>query len=141
MAQYLARCHCGALSGRYETEIAPCNWPVRACQCSFCRAHAALSTSDPHGALEFSCARPSLLQRYRFASGRTEFLICRECGVYLGAQMARAGGRLAVLNARALVPVPPDLAQAVAVSYEGESGEARNARRKALWTPLTTQSL
>jgi hypothetical protein len=47
--EYLARCHCGALTARYLTAVPIDAWSVRACQCSFCRAHAVLSTSDSAG--------------------------------------------------------------------------------------------
>ena len=51
--EYLARCHCGVLTARYRTAVAPEDWSVRACQCSFCRGHGAQMTSDPAGSLEF----------------------------------------------------------------------------------------
>jgi hypothetical protein len=46
---YLARCHCGALSAHYSTMLPTPSWSVRACQCAFCTTHGALSTSDPAG--------------------------------------------------------------------------------------------
>src|SRR5579864_4525098 len=106
---YLARCHCGALAARYETALPVERWSVRACQCSFCRAHDALSVSDPAGRLEFRAAQPERLQRYRFGSGITEFLICRACGVYIGARLAREHGDFGIINARALMPIPLEL--------------------------------
>src|SRR5215475_12546989 len=109
MTEYLARCHCGALTARYRTAKAPGEWSMRACQCSFCRAHGALSTSDPEGSLQFFCASPDSVQRYRFGTGSADFLICRECGVYLGAQTTHAGGRFGILNALTLDPVPEAL--------------------------------
>ena len=72
--EYLARCHCGALTARYRTAIAPAAWPVRACQCSFCRSHGALSTSDPAGALEFRSTDPTRVQRYRFGGRTADFM-------------------------------------------------------------------
>jgi hypothetical protein len=63
--EYLARCHCGALTARYRTAIAPVEWAVRACQCSFCRSHGAIATSDPEGLLEFRSSDPNRVQRYR----------------------------------------------------------------------------
>lgn len=49
MAVYEGQCHCGNLQLRFESAIAPENLPLRACQCSFCRAHGALTVSDPAG--------------------------------------------------------------------------------------------
>ncbi len=77
--EYLARCHCGALTARYRTAIPPVEWAVRACQCSFCRSHGAIATSDPEGLLEFRGTDPTQVQRYRFGGRTAEFLVCREC--------------------------------------------------------------
>lgn len=139
--EYSAQCHCGLLTARYSTEKPPVEWPIRACQCSFCRAHGALSTSDPLGRLQFGCSRTELLQRYRFATGTAEFLLCRECGVYLGAQMSRDGARFGILNTLTLNPMPPDLRSPQPMNYGGETAESRRVRRAARWTPLVRESL
>ena len=137
--EYLARCHCGSLSARYCTAVPVASWNVRACQCSFCRAHDALSISDPAGSLEFSAFRPEHLQRYRFGSGLTDFMICKECGVYIGARLASEP--FGIINARALIPIPEDLPAAKAIDYSGESGSEKRTRRAGRWTPLTVSSL
>jgi hypothetical protein len=136
---YLARCHCGALSARYETAVAIASWSVRACQCSFCRAHDALSLSDPGGLLEFHAAEAAQLQRYRFGSGMTDFLICPCCGVYVGARLAYEP--FGIINARALVPIPVELPPAEPMNYGGESANDKKTRRQGRWTPLTASSL
>jgi len=119
----------------------PAEWSIRACQCSFCRAHGALTTSDPAGYLLFSCSPPDSLLRYRFGTGSTDFLICRQCGVYLGAQTRREGLRFGVLNALTLVLLPTDLPAGVPMNYAEESAEARYERRKGRWTPLAIDSV
>ena len=68
--EYLARCHCGAFSARYRSALAPAAWSVRACQCSFCRAHGALTTSDPAGSLEFRDDDP--MQLFRVERGKAQ---------------------------------------------------------------------
>lgn len=141
MVEYLGRCHCGNLSVRYQTALAPSAWSIRACQCSFCRSHGAVSTSDPAGQIEFRAASPEKLQRYRFGSRTADAILCRECGVYLGVQMSTDAGRFAVLNVNALRPRPAALAQAETVDYEGESATTRQARRAARWTPVAPGSL
>lgn len=80
---YTGACHCGALTFRYDTKLPSVSWPVRACQCSFCRLHAALTSSDPAGSLSFHASDLSRLQRYRFGARTADFLICRHCGAYL----------------------------------------------------------
>ena len=137
--EYLARCHCGSLSACYRTAVAVSAWNVRACQCSFCRAHDALSISDPAGSLEFTALRPEHVQRYRFGSGQTDFLICRQCGVYVGARLTSEP--VGIINALALTPIATKLPAAQPMDYTGESGSDKRARRTARWTPLTASSL
>ena len=76
------QCHCGNLSFRLETAgpLQP-----RACQCRFCRSHRAVCASDPAGHAIIKILDESLLSRYRFAQRTADCLICRRCGVYLGA--------------------------------------------------------
>lgn len=139
--EYHARCHCGALSACYRTALPPSAWHIRACQCSFCRSHAALSTSDPAGLIAYQCSDPKLLQRYRFGTGSAEFLICRACGVYLGAQITSGCKRFGILNALALRPIPPDLPQAEPMDYGDETAEIRRQRRQSRWTPVASESV
>jgi hypothetical protein len=91
--------------------------------------------------LQFSCSAPESVQRYRFGTGSADFLICRECGVYLGAQTSREGSRFGILNTRTLDPIPEALPEAAPMSYANEASEARYARRQARWTPLAGDSL
>jgi hypothetical protein len=139
--EYLASCHCGALSARYHTELPPAQWSVRACQCSFCQAHAAHSISDPAGLLEFRSRVPHEVQRYRFGSRATQFLICSCCGVYVGARVELPAHARGILNARTLRPVPEGLPAALAMDYSRESTTERQARRAARWTPLSADSV
>ena len=81
------RCHCGNLEVTYTTDIAPADATVRSCTCSFCRKHGARAVSDPAGAITYTARDPDQLHRYRFETGATDFLICRNCGVYVGAYM------------------------------------------------------
>lgn len=132
MQTYLGGCHCGALAYRYSTALLASAWEVRACQCSFCRAHGGLTTSDPAGTLSLSANDESALERYRFGSGITQFWICRNCGVYVAASMEGFG----VINVRALKPSPADLPEPIAMQYGQESTQGRRERRVARWTPL-----
>ena len=138
---YLARCHCGALTARYQTDLAPSRWSVRADQCSFCRAHGAAMTSDPAGALEFAATDPARLSRYQFGTRTADFLLCGHCGIFLGGTMTHQGRRFGVLNTRALTPSLPELPSPQAVDFEGETLEARLLRRATRWTPLALSSL
>jgi len=130
------RCHCGAVRYTFHASQPPAQWIVRACQCSFCRAHGARTTSDPNGSVTFDIADASKLERYRFGTKTTDFLICNGCGVYLAAVLTSARGQFATLNVNAMQSLP-DLAEAAPVSYDGESSEYRMARREQRWTPVT----
>ena len=133
--KYEGRCHCGALRFTYTTAKAPMAWQVRACQCSFCRAHGARTTADPEGSVAFTILERAKLRRYRFGTAKADFLVCAECGVYMGALLASDRGRFATLNVNTIAGLP-DLPDAQPVSYDGESSDQRTARREERWTPV-----
>lgn len=129
-------CHCGAIEFSYHTAVPPKHWEVRACQCSFCRGHGALCTSDPASSVEFRYQHPEHLRRYRFGFRTADFLICKECGVYIGAVMLTGSGAVAIVNLNALKEPPRTLPKARPVNYKGESLEERRKRRRGKWTPV-----
>lgn len=128
-------CHCGAIGFVYRTSLRPAAWAVRACQCSFCRAHGARTTSDPRGTVEFRVSDPGLLNRYRFGTGAADFLLCRHCGTYLAALIETPAGCFATINVNALHPSPTETPAAEPVSYDGETAGERQVRRERRWTP------
>ncbi len=134
---YEGSCHCGAIGFTFRTGVNPEQWSIRACQCSFCRAHDALSTSDPAGQIAFAAARPELLQKYRFGLKTADFLLCRECGVYIGAVIASAGAAFGIVNVHALQEAPANLAATAPISYDDEDVDGRVSRREDRWTPVT----
>ena len=134
----MGRCHCGNLSLEFETGVPVAELPLRACQCSFCRAHGALSTSDPHGRVEVKAKDGTGVERYRFGLGITDYLICRRCGVYLLAVAEMDGQHYAVINANTLDRRAEMTSRPQAMDYDGETAETRKARRKARWTPVGT---
>lgn len=137
MKDYSGQCYCGAIGFTYSTALAPPDWSIRACQCRFCRAHDALSTSDTAGRLEFAARDPQHLQRYRFAMKTADFLLCRNCGVYIGAVITTPDGRWGIVNTHALDPVPDDIADVQPISYDSEDSSGRIARREERWTPVS----
>jgi hypothetical protein len=130
-------CHCGNLALTFETARDPAELAVRACGCSFCRGHGGRTVSDPKGRVEFVVHDASRLSRYSFGLGTAQFLVCRTCGVYVGAVMADAGAAYAIVNINTLRTPEVFAKAAVPVSYERESATERWARRRALWTPAT----
>jgi hypothetical protein len=128
-------CHCGNLEIAFETAQPPAELTVRACGCSFCRRHGGRTVSDPAGGVEILVHDPAELSRYRFGPGTAEFLVCRCCGVYVGAVMAEAEAAWAIVNVNALVTPEVFAETAIPVSYDRESEIERRARRRARWTP------
>jgi hypothetical protein len=135
VSSWRGSCHCGAIGFEYSTVIPVGKWPVRACQCSFCRKHGATYTSDPAGGVRFVQEDPSAVSRYRFGQETADFVFCCRCGGYLGALTEEDGQVLMVMNLRAFDPQPQGLPAAQPMSYEGESKGERETRRSARWTP------
>lgn len=132
-------CHCGAIRWKFRTRIPPSQWTVRACQCSFCRAHGARCTSDPNGSVDFSLEDQSVLQKYRFGFNTADFVICARCGVYVGAVIDVSAGSFATLNLNSMTTAVDDLQSAVPVCYDPENREDRIERRTWRWTPVTSR--
>lgn len=134
--QHAGGCHCGNLRYVLATQLALTELPLRACQCTFCRAHGALSTSDPKGSVQFTFKDEGQLTRYRFGQRTADFLICGVCGIYIGAEMEHDGRRYAIINTNTLdeaAKVTQDLAP---MHYDKETSGERIARRAARWTPV-----
>jgi hypothetical protein len=128
---YPGGCHCGAVTLRYETAIPVEKWAPRACQCSFCRKHAARNVSDPAG--HWHIQGP--VARYRFALRTADFLLCTTCGCYLGCAIASDGNwfgsvNLLMLDVEVSAPDAP-------CDYDGEDAAQRISRRVTKWTPTT----
>ena len=135
MNAFEGRCHCGAIGFTFRTSQPPGQWAVRACQCTFCRGHGARTVSDPKGSVTFQLTEASRLSRYRFGARSADFLVCRECGVYVAALLTSGNRQFATLSINT-IRVPLDVPQAEPVSYDGESAEQRLSRREERWTPL-----
>ena len=135
MTQLVGQCHCGAVQVVLELVYPPSILPYRACQCSFCRAHGAATTSHPESHLHIEAA-PGALSHYRFGRRAVDFLICRECGVYVASTIEADGERLATVNVAGLsipgfegrTPEPAD--------YDHDTDDERLIRRQARWMPL-----
>jgi hypothetical protein len=132
-------CHCGNIRIVVEFTTVPAQTPLRACQCSFCRAHSVRSASDPAGSLKVWARDWSEVVRYRFGTRTADMLLCRGCGVYIGAITETSNGLLGIVNINALADqsaftMAPELAD---FSAEEESGRLvdRQARRVSKWMP------
>jgi hypothetical protein len=132
--QFTGACHCGAIRGTLHANRPANELQVRACQCGFCTRHGAMTVSDPAGRATYEIERAALT-RYQFGTRSGTSLLCARCGMYAGAILEDGAKVWSVLNVRGLAI--PEFKDRVAESavYEGETPEARIARRKAKWTP------
>ncbi len=137
MGEHRGGCHCGNLRVTLRLPPMPAEMPLRACGCSFCRAHNTRTTSDPAGAADIDAADWSLVEAYRFGTGTADFLICRRCGAYIGAVCDTAAGTRAVINTNCLDDRALFTQTARPVDHDGESTGDRLTRRAANWTPAT----
>jgi len=127
-------CHCGNLRIAFWSERPAAALPVRACQCGFCRRHAALATTDPAGRLRIAAADPALVSRYVFGLATAEYLVCARCGVYVAA-VTRTPPRTGIAIVNALDERAAFTAAPVAKVYDGETRDERLERRRSTWTP------
>ena len=135
--EYQGGCHCGNLRVRVRLTRPAEEMPVRSCACSFCRSHGTRTVSDPAGHAEVSARDWTLVGRYRFGSRTADYLLCRECGVYIGAMCETAAGPRCVINTLCLSELASFTGEAMRPDYDGEAMETRLARRSANWMPVT----
>ena len=127
-------CHCGAIRASLWATKPAGDLEVRACQCSFCARHGAMTVSDPDGRAAFEIDR-GLFATYQFATRTGSSLICARCGIYAGVLIEDATGMWSVLNVRGLAVAPFLGRLPTPVVYEGETAAQRIARRQRKWTP------
>ena len=132
--RFQGQCHCGAIRATLEATKPASELQARACQCGFCMRHGATTVSDPTGRATFDIERLAL-NRYQFDTRTGTSLLCGRCGMYAGVVLEDEGAVWSAINVRGLAI--PEFKDRVAepVVYEGESPQARIARRKKKWTP------
>ncbi len=124
-------CHCGKVRIELATAIRPADFHPRACDCSFCTKHGAAYVSDPRGRLRVIASDG--LADYRQGSGTARMLLCRACGVLVGAVLEENGRRYGAVNATCLEGVALGAPQAVSPQTLGV--DDKKARWTRLWTP------
>ena len=138
MARYEGGCHCGNLWYAFETAAPLEALGLRACMCSFCRAHGARNTSDPAGAMQLDVRSPDKLVRYRFGLRTADFLLCGKCGVYIGSLLPEGDRGWFTVNANSFRNPPPLDFPLQPVVYDAEEVGGRVDRRRSTWTPVTS---
>ena len=134
---YKGQCHCGALGVELDSDRAPSEQILGACQCSFCRKHNARTFSDPKAHVTIVAREPQRLRRYAFGLRTAEQILCGHCGVYVAMILTEGDRVWSVLNIDALDERAAFTRSAAPRDYEGETRDERVARRKAHWCPTT----
>ena len=127
------RCHCGNVAFELVWAAGADSIPARACGCTFCRKHGGVWTSHPGSRLAVKIADETLVSRYEFGTRTATFLVCARCGVPPLVTSTIDGRVYAVVNVNCLEDVDPEWLDRAPASFEGETVEARLARRKRNW--------
>jgi len=137
MALLHGGCHCGNVAVQVQLSQ-PCgSYRPRVCDCGFCRKHAAAYLSDPHGSLLLHVRETVQLGSYRQGSGAAEMLVCRTCGVLLGAVCRDGDTVYGVVNSRVL-EAPEGFGAEQDVSPQRLSREEKLQRWRQLWFARVT---
>jgi hypothetical protein len=131
---YSGHCHCGKLKASFDTNKMPHELGVRTCQCDFCRRVGAINISDPDGEVVIA-ANAEDVYRYRFALRTADFLICRQCGVYIAAATGAGANIRSTINVAGLRMREFLGIDEAPMQYGAEDAAARVERRTAKWTP------
>ncbi|RWG91218.1 aldehyde-activating protein [Mesorhizobium sp.] len=121
-----------ARSGRLE---------IRACQCPFCTRHGSRAAADPNGRLTISVEDRAKLQTYRFGLRTADYLVCRECGVYVAAIAGDGAEARAIVIVNALDDREQFSREPIPVRYDAETREQRLARRRSACMPVEIQGI
>ncbi|RWA75012.1 MAG: aldehyde-activating protein [Mesorhizobium sp.] len=121
-----------ARSGRLE---------IRACQCPFCTRHGSRAAADPNGRLTISVKDRAKLQTYRFGLRTADYLVCRECGVYVAAIAGDGAEARAIVIVNALDDREQFSREPIPVRYDAETREQRLARRRSACMPVEIQGI
>jgi hypothetical protein len=132
-------CHCENINVRLRLSKPPEQMPLRSCSCAFCRAHATRTLSDRDGVAEITAGDWSMVERYRFGSRTADYLLCRRCGVYVGAVCETSTGLRAVVNVNCLDDRAAFTQAPAAPDYDGEATDARLDRRATNWMPAVVR--
>jgi hypothetical protein len=129
-----AACHCRNIELQIELSRSPEHYHPRACDCDFCSKHGAAFVSDPAGTLTLLIKDARARGSYYQGSQQAELVLCKTCGVFVGA-LHRANDRLyATLNART-VDAEVSFSSHEIVSPRKLSAVAKSERWEAIWFP------
>ena len=125
-------CHCGNIRLQLGLTAPTESYRPRRCDCDFCSKHMAAFISDPEGTLLIRVQDAAARGRYFQGSNQAEFLLCRNCGVFIGALYPAQGKVFGTVNARVLDP-PATFGPDETVSPKQLSPTLKAERWRALW--------
>jgi hypothetical protein len=134
--EHIGGCHCGNIRVQVHLTRPPAEVLIRSCACSFCRSHGTRTVSDSAGQADLWASDWDLVQRYRFGSRTADYLLCRRCGVYVGAVCETPSGQRTVINTLCLGDRETFTQEPARPNYDGEEIAARLSRREANWMPI-----
>lgn len=126
-------CHCRNITFALDWQPEPEEIPARACTCSFCTKHGGVWTACPAGSLRVTIDDPPRASAYRFGTGTADFHVCAHCGGVPVATSRIDGTLFAVVSVNAFDDVEPSLLRRMPSNVEGETEDARFARRRRNW--------
>lgn len=135
--RYSGTCHCGAVSVALELSRPAGDFRLRACQCGFCRPRGTRTISDAAGRVGITLKAANAVNRYRFGLKLADYLVCATCGTYVGAVQDDPDRPIAVINVAGLAIPEFEGLDADPVTYADETPDARHARRRSYWMPVT----
>jgi hypothetical protein len=125
-------CHCGNILVEMELAHAPGAYSPRACDCDFCRKHGASYVSDAQGSLRIRIKDERDSGKYHQGSGLADCLLCRNCGVLVGAFYQSDGRLYAAVNVK-VVADRADFAAEQPVSPKKLSDSEKVERWQHIW--------
>ncbi|MDX8514729.1 GFA family protein [Mesorhizobium captivum] len=141
MTVHSGGCHCGNIRLSFSTTLDPASMEIRACQCLFCTRHGSRAAADPNGRLAISVENRAKLQVYRFGLRTADYLVCRECGVYVAAIAGDGAEARAIVIVNALDDREQFSREPIPVRYDAETREQRLARRRSAWMPVEIKGI
>jgi hypothetical protein len=117
----------------------PAAYSPRACDCDFCRKHGAAYISDPSGSLYVRITDDSEAGRYRQGSGQAQLLLCKRCGVLIGALFEENGQLHGAVNAR-VVEAAASFAAEQTVAPQKLAAADKARRWREIWFHAVTVS-
>ncbi len=130
--EHAGGCHCGNIRYQVSFSVPLTELPARYCNCGYCTRHGGIYAAHPDAALIITIKDMDKINRYRFASMSTDFLVCARCGIPTLVLDEIRGTTYALLKLNTL-DKPPVLAVAPSISMAGENVEVRKKRRQLTW--------